>query len=82
MARILGADEKRIHLALELVSESSGETAATCEAMLLHVRQSPPPVRTERFPNTVAAAIAELRGATAEMPASGPGSRRMELHRR
>ncbi len=66
MARILGADEKRLHVALELVAEGSTETAATCETMLLHVRQSPPPVRTERFPHAVA----------------GPGSRRMELPRR
>jgi acyl-CoA thioester hydrolase len=81
MARILGADEKRMHVALELVSESSGEVAATCEVMLLHVRQSPA-VRAERFPEAIAAAIGELRGTTAAMPASGPGSRRMELQRR
>jgi acyl-CoA thioester hydrolase len=81
LARILGADEKRMHVALELVRERSGEVAATCEVMLLHVRQSPT-VRTERFPDAVAAAIADLRGATATLPASGPGSRRMELQRR
>ncbi|MGH8290760.1 MAG: thioesterase family protein [Steroidobacteraceae bacterium] len=78
MARILGADEKRIHAALELVREDGGETAATCEMMLLHVRQSAPP-RTTAFPQDLAAAIAELRRTSAAMPAAGPSSRRMEL---
>jgi betainyl-CoA thioesterase len=77
-ARILGADGKRIHAALEFVCDRSEEAAATCEVMLLHVRQAPT-VRTAPFPQQVAAAIAELRRATAAMPAGGPGSRRMEL---
>lgn len=81
LARILGADGKRLHVALELVCEGSTETAATCEVMLLHVRQTPT-VRTAPFPEAVTAAIAGLRGATASLPASGPGSRRMELPRR
>ena len=80
MVRILGADEKRIHAALELVREESRETAATCEVMLLHVHQGAT-ARTAPFPEAVAAAIAELRRTTAAMPASGPGSRRMELRR-
>jgi len=77
-ARVLGADPKRIHLALELVRDGSRETAATCEVMLLHVCQRPT-VHTVPFPEEVAAAIAELRHATAATPPSGPGSRRMEL---
>ena len=77
-ARILGADTKRIHAALELVCDASPEAAATCEVMLLHVRQTPT-VRTAPFPEQVAAAIAELQRASAALPASGPGSRRMEL---
>jgi acyl-CoA thioester hydrolase len=81
VARILGADDKRLHVALELVCEGSAEAAATCEVMLLHVRQTPA-VRTAPFPEGVAAAIRELQRATATMPASGPGSRRMELPRR
>jgi acyl-CoA thioester hydrolase len=81
MARILGADEKRIHAALELVRQDGRETAATCELMLLHVRQGVP-VRTAAFPQEVAAAIDELRRTSAALPASGPGSRRMELPRR
>lgn len=77
-ARILGADAKRIHVALELVRDGSQEAAATCEVMLLHVCQTPT-VRTAPFPEPVAAALAELRRATSAMTASGPGSRRMEL---
>jgi acyl-CoA thioester hydrolase len=77
-ARILGADAKRIHALLELVCDGSREAAATCEMMLLHVCQIPA-VRTAPFPGPVAAAIAELRHATVTMPASGPGSRRMDL---
>lgn len=76
--RILGADTKRIHAALELRCDGSQETAATCEVMLLHIRQTPT-ARTAPFPENVAGAIAELRRHTAAMPAAGPGSRRMEL---
>jgi betainyl-CoA thioesterase len=77
-ARILGADPKRIHTALELACEGRPETAATCELMLLHVCQSPT-VRSAPFPQSVAAAVDELRRATADMRPAGPGSRRMEL---
>ncbi|HEY6517033.1 MAG TPA: thioesterase family protein [Steroidobacteraceae bacterium] len=77
-ARLLGADRKRIHVALEFVCDGSEETAATCEVMLLHVRQTPT-VLVAPFPEQVAAAIAALQRATAAMPAGGPGSRRMEL---
>lgn len=76
--RILGADGKRIHAALELFCEESRQTAATCEVMLLHIRQAPT-ARTAPFPAGIAAAIAELRRTTAAMTASGPGSRKMEL---
>lgn len=77
-ARILGADRKRIHAALELVCDGSEEVAATCEVMLLHVCQTPT-VRTAPFPQEIAAAIGELQRATAVLPASGPGSRQMQL---
>ena len=79
--RILGADPKRIHVALELTCGQSAETAAACEVMLLHVCQTPT-VHTAPFPDRVAAAIAELQRTTAALPASAPGSRRMELTRR
>lgn len=77
-AGILGADTKRIHAALELVCTGSDEPAATCEVMLLHVRQTPT-VRTAPFPEQVASAIAELQRATSAMPTCGPGSRRMDV---
>ena len=76
--RLLGADRKRIHAALELVCDGSEATAATCEVMLLHICQTPS-ARSTPFPEEIAAAIAELRRATEALPASGPGSRRMEL---
>jgi acyl-CoA thioester hydrolase len=77
-ARVLGADRKRLHAALELVCDGSEEAAATCEVMLLHICQTPT-ARTAPFPEQVAAAIAELSRATAAMAAGGPGSRHMEL---
>ncbi len=80
-ARILGADSKRIHAALELTCGESEETAAACEMMLLHVCQTPT-VHTAPFPDRVAAAPAELQRPTASLPAAAPGSRRMELIRR
>lgn len=80
-ARILGCDPKRIHVALEMICNGSQEIAAACEMMLLHVCQTPT-VRVSPFPDRVAAAITELQGATAALPASVPGSRRMELTRR
>ncbi|HJS91710.1 MAG TPA: thioesterase family protein [Steroidobacteraceae bacterium] len=81
LARILGADGKRIHLALELVREEGRQAAATCEMMLLHVHQGAT-VRAAAFPEGVAAAIAELRHATGALSADGPGSRRIELRAR
>ncbi len=77
-ARVLGADRKRLHAALELVCDGSEKAAATCEVMLLHVCQTPT-ARAAPFPEQVAAAIAELQRATAAMAAGGPGSRHMEL---
>lgn len=79
--RVLGADEVRLHTAMELVCDGSEKPAATCEVMMVHVSQAPT-VRVVPFPKDVAAAIAALRQATATMPASGPGSRRMEVIRR
>lgn len=77
-ARILGADDVRLHAALELVCDGKDKPSATCEVMMVHVSQSPT-VRIAPFPKQVAAAIAQLRQATAAMAASGPGSRRMEV---
>ena len=76
--RVLGADSKRLHVALELTKEGESEPAATAELMLLHVVQGPT-VSVAAFPPEVSAAIAALAAATAAMPAAGPLSRRMEL---
>ena len=77
-ARVLGGDAVRLHMALELVCDGSQKPSATCEVMMVHVSQAPT-VRIAPFPQQVAAAIAKLRQATAAMPASGPGSRHMEV---
>jgi acyl-CoA thioester hydrolase len=79
--RILGADQKRIHAAFDIVRESDGAVAATAEQMLLHVHQGET-VATAPFPPEIAGAISELATATAGAPEPGPGSRRMELRRR
>lgn len=79
--RVLGADEVRLHTALELVCDGSEKPSATCEVMMVHVSQSPT-ARIAPFPKQVAAAIARLRQDTAAMAASGPGSRQMEVIRR
>jgi acyl-CoA thioester hydrolase len=76
--RVLGADAVRLHTALELVCDGKDKPSAICEAMMVHVSQSPT-VRTTPFPQQVVEAIARLRQDTAAMPASGPGSRRMEV---
>ena len=77
-ARVIGADDVRLHAALELVCDGKEKPAATCEVMMVHVSQTPT-VRISPFPKQVAAAIAQLQQATATLAASGPGSRRMEV---
>jgi len=79
--RIIAADHKRIHAAFELLREGQAEAAATAEVMLLSVHQGPA-VTTQPFAAQVRAAIDELQRASAAMPATGPGSRRMELRGR
>ena len=79
--RIIGADHKRIHATFDLLREGQAETAATAEVMLLSVHQGPT-VTTQPFSAEVRAAIDELQRASAAMPATGPGSRRMELRGR
>ena len=77
--RLAGVDHKRIHAAFELGCAGRPGTAATAEAMMLHVRQHGEQVSTVPFPAEVSAALAELQAASAGLPAAGPGSRRMEL---
>jgi len=79
--RIIAADHKRIHAAFDLLREGQAEAAATAEVMLLSVHQGPP-VTTQPFATEVRAAIDELQRASAAMPTTGPGSRRMELRGR
>jgi acyl-CoA thioester hydrolase len=79
--RILGADQKRIHAAFDVIRESDGVVAATAEQMLLHVHQGET-VSTAPFPPEIANAVSALATSTAGAPEPGPGSRRMELRRR
>ncbi|HET7758061.1 MAG TPA: thioesterase family protein [Steroidobacteraceae bacterium] len=75
--QLLAADHKRIHAGFELRGSSHPALAATAELMLLHVRQGATPAAVS-FPPEVAAAIAELRSATAGQ-AFGPRSRALSL---
>ncbi len=77
-ALILGADRKRLHLALELQRASDGEVAASAELMLLHVHQGAT-VASAAFPAQIAARIAAFQAAGAGAKPAGPGSRRLAL---
>jgi len=77
--RIAGLDHKRIHAAFEISRSGKPGVAATAEVMLLHVRREADKVASASFPPQVSSALAELRAASAALPAEGPGSRRMEL---
>ena len=79
--RMLGADQKKIHAAFDVVRDGDGVVAASIEMMLLHVHQGTD-VTTTPFPPEVAGAISRLVAATAGAPEVGPGSRRIELRRR
>jgi acyl-CoA thioester hydrolase len=79
--RILAADRKRMHVALEMYAERTPEVVATCECMLLHVCQQPEP-HGAAFPAEIASAIEQLRQLGATLAASGPGSRAIELRSR
>jgi betainyl-CoA thioesterase len=79
--RVLGADRKRLHAALDMYTTRCADPVATAEFMLLHVHQSHPPGAAE-FPVEVSAAIERLRVVTAALPGIGPGSRKLELRSR
>lgn len=79
--RMLGADQKRIHAAFDVVREGDAVVAASAEQMLLHVHQGET-IATAPFPPEISNAIAALVTATAGAPEVGPGSRRMEIRRR
>ncbi|MGA3156308.1 MAG: thioesterase family protein [Steroidobacteraceae bacterium] len=79
--RILAADRKRIHAALEMYTARFSDPVASCEFMLLHVCQNPEP-RAVAFPPEIAAAIEQLRAMSAPLPVAAPGSRAIELRSR
>ena len=79
--RVLGADQKRIHAAFDIVRDSDAVVAASAEMILLHVHQGETPASAP-FPEGIAAAVTKLVTATANAEEVGPGSRRMELPRR
>jgi acyl-CoA thioester hydrolase len=79
--RVLAADRKRIHAALEMYCARSADPVATAEFMLLHVSQHPEP-RAVAFPDAIAGAIEALRVQSAALPAAGPASRAIELRSR
>jgi acyl-CoA thioester hydrolase len=79
--RILGADQKRIHAAFDIVRDTDAVVAASVEMMLLHVHQGTTPASAP-FPPEIASAVTKLAAATASAQEVGPGSRRMELPRR
>jgi betainyl-CoA thioesterase len=79
--RLLGADQKRIHAAFDVVREEDAVVAASAEQMLLHVHQGET-VATAPFPPEIANTISALVTTTAGAPEVGPGSRRMEIRRR
>lgn len=78
--RVLDADHKRLHVALEMYSAQRPAPAASAEFMLLHVRQGEAPAAAE-FPAEIAAAIEALRVAAAANPEVSPGSRKIGLRR-
>jgi len=80
--RILAADAKRIHAALELSRSGESVVAAAAEVMLLHVRQGQDGVVVAPFPPPVMEAIRALEARGADLKADAPGSRRMELTRK
>jgi acyl-CoA thioester hydrolase len=77
-ALILGADHRRLHVALELERASDGALAASAELMLLHVRQGASPA-TAAFPAAIQAAITAFQAAGAGQKPAGPASRRLGL---
>jgi acyl-CoA thioester hydrolase len=77
--RILAADAKRIHAALELRRAAETAVAAAAEVMLLHVCQRDGAAAVVPFPPEVSAAILDLQQRGADLKADAPSSRRMEL---
>jgi acyl-CoA thioester hydrolase len=79
--RLIGADHKRLHVALELRVEGQTDAAASAELMLLHVQQGATSAAAS-FEAPIRSAIDALEQASAALPAKAPGSRQMQLRPR
>jgi acyl-CoA thioesterase FadM len=79
--RVLAADRKRIHAAFDFYCARYPDPVAIGEVMLLHVQQEPTPASAP-FPEAIRQAIDALVAETAQIPAPGPMSRRIELRAR
>lgn len=77
-ARIIAADQKRIHVELNLNSPRYSDPAASVELMLLHVKQGES-VAAAAFPAEVNRAIETMQAASAAATPAKRGSRKMEL---
>jgi carnitine 3-dehydrogenase len=77
--RVLGWDEKRLHVFHELRGAGGGDPVATAEQMLLHV--SATTGRTGPAGSAVAARVAEIGEAQASIAAPAQAGRRIELRR-
>ena len=75
---IIGADKQRIHAAFCMSCPRLQEPAATAEFMLLHVHQGLEP-KGAPFPDDIRAKVDTLKAMTAEFPALGKASRKIEL---
>ena len=78
-ARILGVDQKRLHLALDLYSGNAKALASTAEVMLIHVHQGADKTSTSPFEAPIREAILGLQTAQSTTEPPPPGSRRMQL---
>ncbi len=74
-SHVLGADEKRLHLAHEMFAAESRRRAALLEGMVLHVD-----LKTRRVAPFPAALAASLAAAVTSAPPSGTGRRIGALH--
>lgn len=79
--RVLAADRKRIHAAFDFYCARYPDPVAIGELMLLHVQQGATPASAP-FPEAIRQAIDALAAETAQIPAPGPMSRRIELRAR
>jgi acyl-CoA thioester hydrolase len=77
--RILGGDDKRLHLGHEMFAVAGGHRAATQELMFLHVDLAARRVRP--FPEELRRRIADCAAAHTRLPRPGWVGRRIEMPR-